>query len=312
MHLTGILLPFTTPFKENEDLDLEALRANLRHWNTTGISGYVALGSTGERVNLNEREYLEVIQTAREEVPKNLTFMVGAGQQSTRQTITEIKTAASAGADAVLVITPSFYRAAITPESLVTHYTAVADASPVPIILYSMPDLTGIAIEPAVAARLSGHPNIIGMKDSSNDIPRFKQTMSLLGPDFALMTGNGTVLYDALLAGAKAAVLAVGCTAAATCLEIYRLVTQGDHEAARALQEKLTPLALAVTKRYGIGGLKAALDFVGLKGGAVRGPLRAPGEDARREISQLLEAVVKHSSSQQDSYQDGFAGALRS
>ncbi|MGH9880210.1 MAG: dihydrodipicolinate synthase family protein [Pyrinomonadaceae bacterium] len=317
MNLRGILLPFTTPFKQNEDLDLESLRANIQRWNQTGISGYVALGSTGERVNLDEREYLEVIETARSEVPANLTFIVGAGQQSTRQTVCEVKRAAAAGADAVLVITPGFYRAAITPDALVQHYTTVAEASPVPVILYSMPDLTGVAIEPETVAQLSEHPNIVGIKDSSANMLHFKETMRLVDAEFAVLTGNGTVLYAALSAGARGAVLAVGCAAAEYCLEIHSQVVSGDNETAAALQDKLTPLALAVTKRYGIGGLKAALDLTGLKGGAVRAPLKSPGPDARQEIAQLLEAVINDTASRNKSGDTsrtdlgGFAGALR-
>ncbi|MCA1574201.1 MAG: dihydrodipicolinate synthase family protein [Acidobacteria bacterium] len=286
--LRGILLPFTTPFSPTEELDKEGLRRNIRKWNATGIVGYVALGSTGERVNLDERECAKVIHTAREEIPRNLEFIVGAGQQATRATIAEIKQAAAAGADAVLVITPHFYRPAITQGALVTHFTAVADASPVPVILYSMPDLTGIKIETVTVAQLSAHPNIAGIKDSSADIAGFQKTVTLVPEDFTLLTGNGTVLSTALENGAGGAILAVGCVAAALCLEIYRLVEVGEYDKAAALQEKLTPLALAVTKRYGIGGLKAAMDVIGFTGGAVRAPLKPASAEAQAEIAALL------------------------
>ena len=125
--LRGVLLPFTTPFKSNDDLDTDGLRENILKWNKTGIVGYVALGSTGERVNLNEREYLDVIETTRAAVPPDLAFIVGVGQQSTRGTIEEIKRATAIGGDAVLVLTPHFYKSAITQEALVTHYRTVAD-----------------------------------------------------------------------------------------------------------------------------------------------------------------------------------------
>lgn len=307
LNLRGILLPFTTPFKANEDLDLEALRSNIQYWNRTGVAGYVALGSTGERVNLDERETQAVVEAAREEVPADLTFIVGAGQQSTRQTIVEIKKVSGAGADAVLVITPSFYRPAITTTALIEHYTAVADSSPVPVILYSMPDLTGVVIEPDIVAALCDHPNIVGIKDSSADLKRFAETVSV-SRDFTVLTGNGTVLHSALTAGATGAILAVGCVAVKQCLEIYRAVETGHDTLAAALQQKLTPLALAVTKRYGIGGLKTALDFVGLKGGAVRSPLKRPDDSARQEIAQLLKAVVTPESTSETPI--GFAGAL--
>lgn len=306
--LCGVLLPFVTPFVQSGEIDKRGLRSNIERWNVTGIAGYAVLGSTGERVHLDEREYLQVIEVARETVPEHLAFIVGAGQQSTRGTINEIKLAANAGADAVLVITPSFYRTAITQDALITHYTAIADEAPVPVILYSMPALTGIKIEPETVAKLSEHPNIIGVKDSSADIEGFRKTVELVHgniagktdfgsgsddigsrrDDFAVLTGNGTVLHSALMAGADGGILAVGCVAPRLCLEIFRAVKAGDSERATTLQEKLTPLAQAVTTKYGIGGLKAGLDFLGYAGGSVRAPLQAPSEAARDEIRGLV------------------------
>src|SRR5689334_7637195 len=246
------------------------------------------LGSTGERVHLDEREYLHVIQTSRAAVPSDFAFVVGAGQQSTTGTINEIRKAANAGADAVLVITPHYYRSAINQETLASYYTAVADASPIPVLLYSMPALTGIKIEPETIARLSEHPNITGVKDSSNDIAGFTETVRLCPDGFAVMTGNGTVLLDALRAGATGGILAVGCVVPEVCVEIFRAFHAGELEHASALQTKLTPLAAAVTTIFGIGGLKTALEMAGYHGGPVRAPLRMPDESARREILELL------------------------
>jgi dihydrodipicolinate synthase/N-acetylneuraminate lyase len=289
--LHGILLPLTTVFTDADEIDAASLRENIAAWNKTGVSGYVMLGSTGERVHLDEREYLHVIETARAAVPSDFAFIVGAGQQSTIGTIKEIRKAADAGADAVLVITPHYYRSAIHHQTLVSYYTAVADASPVPVLLYSMPALTGIKIEPETIARLSEHPNIAGVKDSSNDIAGFDETVQLCRDaraDFAVMTGNGTVLFDALCAGATGGILAVGCVVPEVCVEIFRAFRAGELEHAIALQTKLTPLATAVTTRFGIGGLKTALEMAGYHGGPVRSPLQMPEERARREILALL------------------------
>lgn len=311
--LRGLLLPFTTPFKPNEDLDEEGLRANLRKWNNSGISGYVVLGSTGERVNLNEREYCRTIEVARDEVPDDLLFIVGAGQQSTRVTLAEIKTAEILGAEAVMVITPSYYRSAITQDALIDYYTRVADSSPVPVILYSMPDLTGIKIEPETVARLSSHPNIPGIKDSSADLAGFRETLRQVPDEFAVFTGNGTIFCEALSAGAAGAILALGCVAVELCLEVFRLLQSAESERAAALQQKLTPLALAVTKHYGIGGLKAAMDMIGLKGGAVRAPLKAATEDARLEIAGLFQELKRYQSLPNESVQERgeFAGVVK-
>ncbi len=287
----GILLPVTTPFTADEEFDRRGLAENLKQWNTTGITGYVILGSTGERVHCDEREYVEVIETARQSVPKEFAFIAGAGQQSTRGTIREIEVAVRAGAEAVLVITPHYYRAAISQDALASHYTAVADASSIPIILYSMPDLTGIKIEPETAARLSAHENIVGIKDSSADVAKLAETVRLVPGDFAVMIGNGTVFCEALQAGARAGILAVACVAPQICGAIYDAVQAGDIDRASGLQEALTPLARAVTKTYGIGGLKAALEMAGFIGGAVRAPLQRPSEAARAEIAQLFKTA---------------------
>src|ERR1043165_1858142 len=280
--LKGILLPTTTPFDRDGRVSTAAITSNIKAWSSHGVIGFVVLGSTGERVHLAEREYLEVIEVSR--AASDLILIAGAGQQSTINTIKEINSAARAGAQAVLVITPYFYRPAMTQETLVNYYTAVADAAPVPVLLYSMPPLTGIKIEPETVARLSEHPNIIGVKDSSNDVAGFKQTVELCPAEFAVMTGNGTIFLDALEAGAAGAILAVALVVPELCVEIFR-----SH--ARKLQDKLTPLAPAVTTRYGIGGLKAALDLAGYRGGEVRAPLPAPNENARAEIAALLAAA---------------------
>jgi len=291
--LRGVFLPIPTPFDFAGDVDMQSLRANIAKWNGTGISGYVILGSTGEQVHLDEREYLEVIEAAREEVATGkdgFAFIVGAGQQSTRGTVKEIKrVAAAVEVDAFLVITPHFYRPSITQQALVDHYQRVADESPVPLILYSMPALTSIKIEPETAARLSEHENIIAIKDSSADVEGLRKTIKLVRKNFAVLTGNGTVLNEALSAGAWGGILAVGCVAPALCIAIFRAVNSGETELAARLQSRLTPLAQAVTTRFGIGGLKAALEMRGYVGGAVRAPLTAPDDEASEEIRRCLE-----------------------
>ena len=290
--LRSILLPTITPFSDAEELDLDALGSNIRKWRQAGISGFVLLGSTGERVHLEENEYLRTLEVARAEIPNDGAFIAGVGQHSTRGTIAEIGKAVQCGADAVLVLTPHYYRAAITQDALINHYRAVADASSVPVLLYSMPALTGIKIEPETIARLSEHENIIGVKDSSNDVAGFAQTVKLCPPEFAVLTGNGTVLLDALQAGATGGILAVGCVVPEICLEVFNAFHRDDQQRASSLQAKLTPLAAAVTTKYGIGGLKAALDLAGYHGGAVRAPLRSPDDTARAEIATLLKAAL--------------------
>ena len=284
------MLPFPTPFDARGELDAAALRTNIARWNETGISGYVALGSTGERVHLDEAEAVQVVETARDCVPDSLALVVGVGQHSTRASIREARRAADAGADALLVITPHFYRGAMSGDALVAHFEAVADAAPVPIVIYSIPQNTGVTLAPETVGRLSRHENIVGLKESSGDVVAFVEMMRAAGDaEFSMLTGHGSALHAALAAGASGAILAVACAVPRFCVALYQAVESGDAEGARRMQQKLIPLARAVTTRFGVGGLKAALDALGYSGGtAVRAPLRMPGDEARREIAQLL------------------------
>jgi 4-hydroxy-2-oxoglutarate aldolase len=287
--LCGVFLPITTPFRSDGALDINGLAANIKQWNATGIDGFVLLGSTGERVHLDEREYLEIIQSAREAVSPGKLFIVGAGQQSTRGTVSEIKRVSeTVPVDAFLVITPSFYRPSLTQNALLNHYLAVADEATAPIILYSMPALTGIRIESQTAARLSEHANIVGIKDSSADVDGLRETVKLVRDDFAVLTGNGTIFHKALRAGACGGILAVGCVAPDLCVAIFRSAASIELDRAASLQNTLTPLAEAVTVRFGLGGLKAALDMNGYVGGFVRAPLSPPDNHAIAEIKNLL------------------------
>jgi 4-hydroxy-2-oxoglutarate aldolase len=286
------MLPFTTPFGNDGEVDAHALSSNLERWNETGITGQVALGSTGERVHLNEGEYLEVIKTARESVPRDLPLIVGAGQQSTRATIDEVRRVARAGADAVLVITPSFYRTEMTQGALVKHYMAVADASAVPVLLYSVPQFTNVSLAPETIARLGEHRNIVGVKDSSGDILSLAETIRLVPDDFRVLTGNGSALYAALCVGARGAILAIGCIAPRLAVSIYEAFQKGEHEDARRMQQTLTKLTRSVPGRYGISGLKAALDMLGYVGGRVRAPLQDAGEEARGKIWKALQEAA--------------------
>ena len=294
MSLSGVLLPFTTPFGADESVDLKALRSNLARWNSSGVAGYVALGSTGERVHLDAGERAAVVETARECVPRELSFVVGVGQQGTRGTIGECKLAARQGADALLVLTPHFYKGAMTQAALASHFEAVADSSRVPVILYNIPQNTGVALAPETVARLSEHSNVAGIKDSSGDVANFVEMIRLVGArpeEFAPLTGHAGVFHASLASGAVGGILAAGCVLPRLCVEIYDAARAGDYERARELQRRLAPVARAVTVRFGIGGLKYALDLLGHAGGPVRAPLAAPDEEARREIARLLEEV---------------------
>jgi dihydrodipicolinate synthase/N-acetylneuraminate lyase len=276
-----------TPFKDGE-IDPAAIQSNVRRWMAAGLGGVVALGTNGEAALLDDDEGDLVVETVRQEVPEDRTLIAGVGRESTRATIAAARRAAVLGADAVLVRTPSFYRAHVPVPALVAHYTAVADGSPVPVLLYNYAAFTGVNMAPETVARLAAHPNIAGMKETTTDGAQFVELNALVPRRFAVLAGSAPGAYTALCAGAAGAILAVACVRPQLCLRLRALTVEGRHAEALAIQQRLTPLARAVTTGFGIAGLKAAMDLSGLEGGDPRLPLRPLSSDAIDTIRTLL------------------------
>lgn len=286
--LQGIFSAMVTPFDQTGQLDLEALKTNFSLWNHTGLAGYLVLGSTGEVVHLEENEKLQVLRAARESIGSNRQMIVGTGLHSTNATITFTKLAAEYGADYALVVTPHYFKSSMTPAALTDYYHKVADTSPIPILLYSVPQFTGIALSPELIAKLSEHPNIVGIKDSSGDMRVLTQTISLVKPTFNVLTGSAPNLYVSLVMGAKGAILAVGNFAAKLCYEIFQAFGSKQVENAQNQQFKLLALSEQIASRYGVGGVKYAMDCLGYQGGYVRSPLLMPDEAAQKAIQIAL------------------------
>lgn len=278
-----------TPFTDG-DVDTAAIQSNVRKWMAAGLGGIVAVGTNGEAALLEDDEADAVIAAARREVPADRVLIAGCGHESTRATMAAARRAAAAGADAVLVKTPSVYRAHVTPAGLIAHYTAVADASPVPVLLYNFPASTNVNLAPETVARLAAHPNIIGMKETSTDGAQFADLAAAVPERFTVLCGAAPGVYAALCAGAKGAIIAVSALRPALCLELLAHVRAGRYADALALQRRITPLGRAVTTTYGIPGLKTALDLTGYRGGAPRPPLPPLAADAVEKIRTLLDA----------------------
>jgi 4-hydroxy-2-oxoglutarate aldolase len=285
--LEGTIPPLVTPFEAGGALDLAAFESNLESYAQEDLQGYLVLGSNGEAVTLEEEEKLALIKSARARSGGRL-LLVGTGLEGTSATIAFTARAADLGADAVLVLTPHYYRSQMTVEVLRRHYEAVADASPVPVLLYSVPSFTGLPFPPALASQLAGHPKVVGMKESSGDLALLSRLVSALPSSFAIACGSAPVAYPALCLGARAVILAVACCAPRPTAALTRAFREGKHERARALQEALTPLAVAVTSTYGVPGLKAAMSLAGRKGGFPRAPLLGLPKDANGELAGLL------------------------
>lgn len=291
LDLDGIFPPTATPLLDDE-IDLAAFRANVDRWMRTGLRGLVVLGSNGEAPLLDDEESVRLVATAREGVPRDRLLIAGTGRNSTRETIALSRAAAGAGADAVLVLTPSVFRPQMTADALLRHYRAVADACPVPVLLYNHPATTGVALTPAVVRQLAEHPNIAGIKESSGDLTVVGELATLVSPTFQLVVGSAPTLYASLLVGAQGGVVAVANVVPDLCVQLHTLVQTNRFAEALALQRALSPLAIAVTTGYGIAGLKAAMDLAGYHGGAPRRPLAPLPEEARRAVAGLYETLL--------------------
>jgi 4-hydroxy-2-oxoglutarate aldolase len=288
LSLAGVFPPIPTPFAPDGELALDRLKENMASWNRTGIAGYVVMGSNGEFPFLSDEEKLALFAAAGEHIAPGKLFLAGTGCESARNTIALTRQAAALGAHAALVVTPNYYKPKMDSAAFVAFYQAVADASPIPVAIYTMPPYTGIDIGVDAVVKLSQHPNIIGMKDSGAAMVKYVDVLRQARPGFQLLAGSASFLYAALCVGASGGVCALANVAPAQTVELYCLARDGRHEEARALQYHLMAPNAAVTTKHGIAGLKYACELVGLYGGPVRLPLLPLGEKERQDVRAVM------------------------
>jgi 4-hydroxy-2-oxoglutarate aldolase len=285
--LAGIYAALTTPFA-GDDISIDGIKDNVRRLNLTGLAGYLVLGSTGESVSLSDAESLALVDAVLEAAAPGKKVLVGTARESTRGTIEFTNSLPGHGIAAVLVRPPSYYKSKLTREALKAHYLAVAEASRLPVLVYNMPQNTGISLEPRLIVDLAPHPNIMGLKESSGSIAFLEEVVRQVPDRFHYFLGSGHVVYPGLEMGAAGAILAVANAAPEMCAEIFRLYQAGKKDEARELQLDLIPLNKALMETYGIAGLKHAQDLRGYHGGPTRLPLLPVDEPAKREIESLL------------------------
>jgi 4-hydroxy-2-oxoglutarate aldolase len=286
--LRGVFPPVPTPFDAAGQIDPPALVANIERWNEHGLAGYLLLGSNGEAAYLSDEEKLELLAAARSAIPRDKLLIAGTGCESTAQTVALTRAAAEAGADLALVVTPHYYAGKMTPEALVAHFHDVADNSSIPVLLYNVPKFTGVNMDPDTIARAGEHPNIVGMKDSSADIAKLGDVLRSAGPDFRVLCGSASVYFAALALGASGGILALANVAPRQSVELHELAVTDRWAEARRLQLRMLPVNAAVTSRFGVAGLKAALDMLGYRGGRCRPPLLDLGASDRQIMRDVL------------------------
>ncbi|HET9984020.1 MAG TPA: dihydrodipicolinate synthase family protein [Longimicrobiales bacterium] len=288
--LSGVLIPVTTPFDPvTGEVAPVSMRENIRRWTAEPIDGIVLFGSTGEGILLDEDEKLRLTAMVRDVMPGGLPLVAGAGAESTRATARQAQRLAESGADAVLVHAPSYFGPSLSPAAVRDHFVAVADASPVPVIVYHIPKFAKVTMEPGLVGELARHPNIRGLKDSSGDVKRFAEYTTVCGRECALFMGNGSLLYTALELGAAGGIVAVGLLAPGLCAEIVSAFRSGETQRAGQLQERIAPVHREVVAPFGAQGLKAALELIGYVGGPPRAPLKPLGEKERAQVARVMQ-----------------------
>ena len=285
--LYGVYAPIPTPFI-NGEIAYDKLEQNMKFWLGSKLAGIVVMGSNGEFVLLNRTEKEKLIAAVCEQAHGRKPVIAGTGAESTEETISLSKKAAELGVDAVLVVTPHYYKGSMTDAALKKFYFDVAEASPVPVILYNMPRNTGINLSPKLVAELAKHPNIIGIKDSGGNIVQIAEIVNSTPSDFAVFAGSASYLYTSLALGAKGGTLALANIFPNECAQVQELFEAGRLEEAKVLQLRLMESNAAVTSRWGIAGLKAAMDILGHFGGEPRPPLLPLGEAEKEELKQIL------------------------
>ena len=289
---SGIYPPLPTFFDARDELDLVTFRRHIQRLSETGIAGYVVMGTNGEAVHLTSDERVQLIETARDSASENIPILAGCGEQSTRGTVANCHLAERAGASAALVLPPFYFKSRMDSHALLAHYRSVADASPLPIVIYNMPGSTaGLDLDEATISALAEHPNIAGVKDSAGNMAKLAQIVDKAPAHFRVFAGSAGYLLPALTVGAAGAVAALANVFPHEVCQLQSLFTAGRLEEARRLQARLAPANTAVTTTYSVPGLKAALELTVGYGGRPRSPLQPLTEIERNHLAQILNNI---------------------
>jgi len=292
LKLQGIFPPIATPFDHNGDIYKAKVRHNVEKWNRTRLAGYVVCGSTGESVYLTTEEKVLLWSLVAEFAAPDRLLIAGTGMESVRETIDLTNRAADLGYKAAMVRTPHYYKNILTQgPAQELYFRAVADAARIPIMIYNWPQATGVDIPADSVAKLSEHPNIIAIKESSGNLEKVLRMLREVRAGFQVLVGSAPTLWPSLDVGAAGAVLAFANAAPYACITIWEAHRTREREAALDWQNRIGTPAALVTTRYGIPGLKYAMDLNGYYGGPCRLPLAPLSPDGKREIEQAFKDI---------------------
>ena len=288
--LSGVFIPAVTPFLPGTgEIDLPAMQENLSQWADYSIRGVVIAGTTGEAVLVDEEERLQLVRGAREVLDEDILLTVGTGLESTRATLRLTRAVADEGADAVLVQPPAYYRGAMTPEALREHYLAVADGSPIPVIVYQAPlRMSTLDFPTGLVAELSNHENIVGIKDSRGSLDLVGELVEQCRDGFQVLVGSGALFYPALEVGAVGGIVAVANMVPGPSGDLFKAFKSGRNAEAGRLQQQIGPIHNDIVGAIGVPGVKVALDFLNYRGGEPRPPIRPLAEKGRATVRETL------------------------
>ena len=284
----GVYPPMLTPFTHEGDVDYRKFERNMAKWNDANLAGYLVLGSNSETAYLTENEKVELMKIAKRTATPGRKLLVGTGTDCERDTIARNNIAAEMGYDAALVLTPCYYTGSMNAAALIRYFTHVADKSELPVMIYNVPKFTHVNITADALSVLVQHPNIIGMKDSTGDIPQMATWLRIVPEDFALFVGTASAWFPALCMGVRSAILALANTHPNECAAVQAAYDKGDLAESLATYQRVFPVNTAITGTYGIPGLKVAADLMGYEGGFVRSPLGDLTEQQKSDLATIV------------------------
>lgn len=283
----GVSAAVTTPFI-NDAVDYENFERHLVFLKENNIQAFVINGTTGESSTLTAEEKAETLKIALKVADGDIPVIAGTGTNNTKTTIEESLAAQELGVDGLLVITPYYNRT--TQEGALQHFTAIADAVELPIILYDVPARTGMTITADTVAELSKHPNIVGLKDATGDLANLTRMLNLVEDDFAFYSGNDDIALPFYGAGGHGLISVVANALPKEHQELYELA-QTDHQAAVSINNKLFPFSDTIGEDLNPLSIKAVTNYLGYGAYEFRLPLFPLAEDRVKEIIAVYDAV---------------------